>query len=128
MTSVTSKYYELKKFYPNQNFIIESLRSEGYDVSIRTLRYWRSVQLLPPLLKLDKQVCYDENILDNIRELCNKSGRYLGERICTKILEGDVFYVFGISISKPDKKYLVAYKTNKGLIIERKSDLNGLYR
>ena len=128
MTSGTLDYLQVNEYYPNQEHIIKCLRLEGYDVSIRTLRYWRMVGSLPQLYKMENQMCYPENVIQTIRDLCQYSGRYIGEILFNKILDGEVFYVFEVTVTKPDEKYLIEYKTDKGLLIERKSNLDGIYR
>lgn len=128
MTSGTIDYLSVGEFYPNQDYIVKTLRSEGYDVSVRTLRYWRHIGSLPELIKMGTQWCYPESMLKNIRYLCEEAHRYIGEILFTKVLEGESFNVFEVTVNKPDDKYQVIYKTDKGLLIERKSNLDGIYR
>ena len=65
----------------SQADILDELRTDGYDINIRTLRYWRTVGLLPKLYQDGMQWGYPEEITNNIKELCNKFGRLIGDTI-----------------------------------------------
>lgn len=97
-----------------QEQIVTRLRSKGYDVSLRTLRYWRSVGLLPQL-SFDKK--YSSNVLNSIQELCDKSGRMIGDVISVEYIEDEFFKVYGYRVTKPNNKYQIEVYTDKGTLI-----------
>ena len=89
MTDVTTEqdlYSSIDVFYPNQDHIIDMLRLEGYDISVRTLRYWRTVCTLPQLTRMGTQMCYSMHTVAKIRELCIETGRYIGLQLFKKVL------------------------------------------
>ena len=107
--------------------ILDILRSDGYDVGIRTLRYWRSVGLLPQLYNRE----YPEDILDTIKELCNRFGRLIGDTVFVHRLEGYTFKVYRYIVEKPkelDGNFRLTLYTDKGIIIERRKNLDELLR
>ena len=108
--------------------ILNILRSDGYDVNIRTLRYWRTVGLLPQLYNRG----YPIEIIDTIKELCNKFGRLIGDVILIITLEGGYrFKVYRYIVERPkeDKgKYKLTFYTDQGIIIEKRDNLDGLLR
>ena len=107
--------------------ILDILRSDGYDVGIRTLRYWRSVGLLPQLYNRE----YPEDILDTIKELCNRFGRLIGDTVFVHRLEGYTFKVYRYIVEKPkelDGNFRLTLYTDKGIIIERRKNLDELFR
>ena len=107
--------------------ILDILRSDGYDVGSRTLRYWRSVGLLPQLYHRE----YPEDILDTIKGLCNRFGRLVGDTVFVYTLEGYTFKVYRYIVEKPkelDGNFRLTLYTDKGIIIERRENLNELLR
>ena len=114
--------------YYTQADILHILRSEGYDVGISTLRYWRSIGLVPKLYETDSMKGYPLSVIDTIRELCDNSGRLLGDEISVRHLEGDVFKVYAYFITMKNGKYQVQSYTDQGVITEQREDLDGLLR
>jgi arginine repressor len=115
-----------QEFY-TQDEIVDILRNEGFLISIRTLRYWRSIEKIPLLnISTGVNAKYHFSAINIIREACINSDRRIGEEIFSRNLEGVIYKVFQIVITKPDK-YQVQYNTNKGLLIERRDNLNGIY-
>ena len=110
-----------------QSEILDMLRRDGYDVGLRTLRYWRSVGLLPQLY--DRK--YPLDVIDNIKELCNRLGRLIGDTIFIRTLEGHYFNVYRYIVEKPkelDGNFRLTLYTDKGIIIERRKNLDELFR
>ena len=108
--------------------LLNDLRLEGYDVGLRTLRYWRSIGLLPRLYPNRK---YPEYIKDNIKSLCNKFGRLIGDTIFIYTLEGNSFNVYRYIVEKPKElngSFRLTFHTDKGIIIERRKNLDELLR
>ena len=106
-----------------QSDILHELRSDGYDVGIRTLRYWRSVGLLPQLYKRG----YPVEVLDTIKELCNRFGRLVGDTIFIHTLEGHTFKVYRYIVEKPKElegNFRLTFYTDKGIIIEKRKDFS----
>jgi len=63
-----------------QQEIVETLKLEGYRISVRTLRYWANKGIIPrPALisegRYGLRGYYPESIIDEIRLLCKKEGR-----------------------------------------------------
>lgn len=111
----------------SQSEILDILRQEGYDVGLRTLRYWRSIGLLPQLYNKK----YPPEVLDNIKELCYKFGRLVGDTIFVYSLEGHHFNVYRYIVEKPKEykgNFRLTFHTNKGIIIETRENLNELLR
>ena len=110
-----------------QTDVVDILRSDGYDISIRTLRYWRSVGLLPELYNRK----YPECILDTIKELCYKYRRLIGDIVFVYKLEGDTFNVYRYIIEKPRElngNFRLTLYTDKGIIIEWRRHIHELLR
>jgi len=106
----------------SQAEILDILRQDGYDVGLRTLRYWRSVGLLPRLYGRK----YSIDVIDNIKDLCNRFGRLIGDTIFIHILEGYHFKVYRYIVEKPKEyqgNFRLTLYTDKGIIIERRSSL-----
>ena len=56
-----------------QEECIDKLRDEGYRVKVRTLTYWRSEKLLPPLIRIGTQYLWDENVSEQVKVLCDRT-------------------------------------------------------
>ncbi|MEK6860976.1 MAG: hypothetical protein AABY07_03305, partial [Nanoarchaeota archaeon] len=57
----------------SQNEIINLLQNDGYNISIRDLRYWRYLSYLPSLhISETYEFFYPEEVLNNIRDLAYK--------------------------------------------------------
>tara|TARA_Y100000310_G_scaffold258230_1_gene266570 strand:- start:2195 stop:2590 length:396 start_codon:yes stop_codon:yes gene_type:complete len=116
--------------FVTQSDVLFVLRSDGYDVNLRTLRYWRSVGLLPRLYQNGGRRGYPVEIISTLKQLCNQSGRLVGNTLFIHYLEEAIFKVYRVVIEKPkgyNGKYRVVLYTDQGILVERRSDLNGLY-
>lgn len=115
--------------YFSQADILSILRCEGYNISLRTLRYWRSTGLIPQLYNYGYSgLGYPVEVIDNIRRLCDSAGRLLGDVIAVKYLEGECFKIYAYFITKLDNVYHLQVYTDKGILIEERSNLDGLDR
>jgi len=115
----------------SQSEIVDLLNGDGYDLGIRTLRYWRSVGLLPKLQQEGIHYGYDLEIINDIKELCNKFSRLIGDIIFIYTIEGNSFNVYRYIVEKPKEyngKYRLTFYTNKGIIITRRENLDELLR
>ena len=112
-----------------QEELIDHLKDEGYDVNIRTLRYWRSIGVIPEMERNGKQWYYSKSIINFIKILCINRGREHNGIIIEKELEGEKFKVYEIHVTKDrdNKDFMVKYTTNKGILINKTSDLNAIY-
>ena len=111
----------------SQSEILDILRDDGYDVRLRTLRYWRSIGLLPQLYNKK----YPIEIVDKIKDICVEFSRLIGDVIFIYTLEGLNFNVYRYIIEKPKEyqgSFRLTFHTNKGIIIERRESLNELLR
>jgi len=109
----------------SQSEILRILRKEGYDVSLRTLRYWRSQGLLGQL----ENRKYGIWICEDIKELCHRFGRLVGDRIFEYIIEGHKFSVYKYIVEKPKEytgNFRLTFYTDKGIIIEKRDNLDEL--
>lgn len=120
MTSVTKEFL-------TQTEILSVLRDEGYDVNLRTLRYWRGVGLLPPLYVNGTSRVYSQDMVQFIRELCDDRGRLIGGVLFVINLEGEKFKVYRCTVSKPDSRYKIILYTDKGVMIDRRDNLDGFH-
>jgi hypothetical protein len=103
-----------------QSDVVDILRSDGYDVTLRTLRYWREVGLLPKLYNNGNQRGYKSSVIDTIKELCEKSGRLIGDVVFIYNIENERFKVYRYVVERPKEyngQYRILMYTDKGLII-----------
>ena len=56
-----------------QNECIDRLKMEGCSVRVRTLTYWRSEGLLPPLTRIGTQYLWDESVIDQVKVLTGRT-------------------------------------------------------
>lgn len=106
-----------------QSEIVDHLRSEGYNIGIRTLRYWRSCGYIPELYIGPINKGYPSEFLERIRDLCDLRERRIGKVIHEYFIESERFLVFEIRITKPDS-YQIELYTDKGTLVERRKELN----
>lgn len=126
--------YQINDFWKEDNKvftqqeIVDILQKEGYDISIRTLTYWRENKRIPPLLHINKQWVYPSSILHRIYYLAFMTDRKPLEPIYSKVLEGETFIVYSIHISKDayNKQVWLQYYTDKGVLIETRKSFNGI--
>lgn len=103
-----------------QKDIVKSLNNEGYSLQLRQLRYWRSLNELPELYKDNNVYGYPEYIIDTIRDLCLKKGLYYLPKLCTILLEGELFEVYKIELFRVSNYYNNVIHTNKGIIVNKR--------
>lgn len=107
--------------YTQEN-IIDILQGEGYsDITVRTLRYWRSVGKLLPLHYIDGVYYYTVKDIDKIRLLAKTSSRKSSDdkSIMNFEIEGRNFQVTRVYIFLVNgriKAYL--YTHDGGLLVK----------
>tara|TARA_Y100000588_G_C13418993_1_gene570757 strand:+ start:174 stop:521 length:348 start_codon:yes stop_codon:yes gene_type:complete len=77
--------------------VLERLEDEGYEVSKRTLGYWRGKGLLPPLERDGQQYYWDEDVIERVKDLCSKREESI---LCEIELEGVKFPVERVEIKR----------------------------
>ena len=100
-----------------QDEALDKLSDEGYELSKRTLGYWRGEGLLPPLEREGQQYYWKEDVLDSVRTLCsNRIGR---ESLTTLYIEGNSFEVDYIEIKRiHSKPKIVIYLSNGSFMVK----------
>ena len=91
----------------SQEEIVETLRREGYSITVRTLGFWRSEGSLPSMLRYGNEYYYDlsvtPNIVDTIRFLANGKRKVNPLPLTVLDLEGDQFIIETVEIIRtPD--------------------------
>jgi DNA-binding transcriptional MerR regulator len=97
--------------------VLERLEDEGYEVSKRTLGYWRGKGLLPPLERDGQQYYWEEGIIDRVKDLCSKRE----ESVLYKIdLDGQEFSVERVEIKRlRGEVKAIIYLSDDQFIIKR---------
>lgn len=107
----------LKSTLRVQEEVIEELQNEGYDVSSRTLSYWRSCGILPPLIRDGNSYLCPEGTSDHIRSLCSARSRVHPDTVFICKTEGGEFDIVKVEIRRVGgvlKRIL--YPRDKGFI------------
>lgn len=60
----------IKQDLITQENIISTLNKEGYNISLRTIQYWRTKGLLPSLIILGREGYYPSYIVNLVKGLC----------------------------------------------------------
>ena len=113
---------KLQSLY-TQDEIVDILRGEGYtDVSKRTLSFWRKQGLLPDLTlcEFDNSWCYREDVIPKIEALLKQSTHKDSptEIVAILELEGHIFTVNQITITRNSGELKLVYHTTDGLLIK----------
>ena len=115
------------QIYFTESEIITQLLNEGFRVSIRTLRYWRSLDKLPKLIyRSQYDYVYPWNIVEQIRDLCYSNSRLKPEVLKEYKLEDKTFLIYSIRIYKERNQFVCVLYTDQGILVERKEALNGI--
>ena len=96
-----------------QSDCVDSLKLDGYSVTERTLTYWRSERLLPPLLRVGSQYLWDESVLDQVKVLCDRGGR-------KPIFKFGSYEIVKAEIVKIGESIGIAMYTNERSVLLRK--------
>jgi len=108
----------VKKEYLSQDRIVNTLNSEGYDISSRTLGFWRSEGIIPPMFRDGNEYYYDltftPDILDQIRFLSNGKRRLKPISLTTILLEGELFTIETIEIIRTPTGLKAAFHLRDG--------------
>ena len=107
-----------------QNQIVWDLQSEGFNVTVRDLRYWRDLNKLPQLYHGDNTFYYNEEVIPEIKALCYGRNKYEVENLMSLSLEGEEFIVHKLEIVKHNGKYIYKYYTGDTILIQEKGELN----
>ena len=116
-------------FWTSQKQLILELRAEGFNVSIRTLRYWRSIGLLPNLYRNGTEYHYPLDIKNKVKQLCIKYNRVFTDVIGIYSIEEECFKVYKYVATRlfNDNKIQVIMYTDRGILVERKDTLDGIF-
>ena len=101
-----------------QEDAIKQIANHGYEVTERTLTYWRQQGKLQSLTRLGNFYVMPESDIAKILILCGlrKGGQ---EEITSVEIEGKVFYIKRIEILRlEDKVYRIMHTTQGGLLVK----------
>jgi len=65
--------------YLNREQIVEKLYEEGFDVSVRTLRFWESEGMIPSAEIIGGNALHNRNVLKSVRVLAATSPKALAK-------------------------------------------------
>ena len=101
-----------------QDEALEVVQDQGYQVTKRTLGYWREIGQLPPLERDGQQYFWNEEVVNQIELLCQK--RSFGERLSTVKVEDATFDISHVVIKRQDNTITAGlYLEDGGFLLKR---------
>ena len=105
-----------------QNEIVYDLQQEGFNVTVRDLRYWRELNQLPELHYNENYYYYPEEIVTQIKALCYERDK--AENLMTFRIEGEEFEIQKLIIIKHNGKYIHKYYSGDIILIQEKESID----
>jgi len=81
-----------------QDDVVEILQSEGFNISSRTLAYWRSMEWIPIMSREGNLRYYTEDEISTIRDFASSRDRGGRALVTQTTLEGTVFNIESVEI------------------------------
>ena len=108
-----------------QEDAIRQLNADGFIVSERTLTYWRSKDLLPPLVRNGNEYLMTDEDIERVKILCTTGDKpSKPETLTLYRAESDVFIIERIEIIRVDSRVKALFHTLEGgfLVKEMRED------
>jgi hypothetical protein len=113
-----------------QEEVLEELTSEGYDLSQRTLEYWRKEGHAPPLRRDGNERFYLDLDVEVIKFTCGKNGRAPDEILFQHTVEDAIFNIVRLEIFSVEGTInLILYEESGGFLsLELKESFDAFTR
>lgn len=96
-----------------QEECLGQLKREGYEVTKRTLTYWRSKKLLPPLSRIGTQYLWDDGVKEQVKILSGRNDHKVLFRFGS-------YGITKVELVKVGEEFRLAMYTNERSVLVRK--------